>query len=291
MGELSLGSANEIIERQLHKQIEGLEELLDADILAFVGEIVGGVDRLFRDALEHNQDKQRKLFVILETNGGYIEVVDRIVWTLRHHYSVIDFIIPSHACSAGTVLVMSGDAIWMDYYSILGPIDPQVEKSGGLVPALGYVEEYETLIEKSRQGTLTTAETTFLVQRFDPAELSRFKHARDLSISLLEEWLVRYKFKNWKVTETRKKPVTLADKKKRANQIGQKLTETRTWHSHGRGISMSVLRKDIGLQINDFGENSELNTALKLHEQLLTDYMFKRRHKFAVVVRGRYFGV
>jgi hypothetical protein len=35
---------------------------------------------------------------------------------------------------------MSGDAIYMTYYSRLGPIDPQVETSKGVpVPALGYL--------------------------------------------------------------------------------------------------------------------------------------------------------
>jgi len=54
--------------------------------------------------------------------------------------TVVDFLIPSHAMSAGTILAMSGDAIHMDYYSVLGPIDPQVEnQEGRLIPALGYL--------------------------------------------------------------------------------------------------------------------------------------------------------
>ena len=75
--------------------------------------------------------------------------------------------------SAGTVLVMSGDAIHMDYYSLLGPIDPQVQRPGatGLIPALGYLIQYERLIEKGRQGILTTAEAQILIDCFDQAEL------------------------------------------------------------------------------------------------------------------------
>ena len=37
----------------------------------------------------------------------------------------------------------------MDYYSVLGPIDPQVNRGEGLVPALGYLKKYDELIEKS----------------------------------------------------------------------------------------------------------------------------------------------
>jgi ClpP class serine protease len=69
--------------------------------------------------------KRRKLVFVLETPGGYAEVARRISDALRHHYDEVDFLIPSHAMSAGTILVMSGDAIHMDYHSVLGPIDPQ----------------------------------------------------------------------------------------------------------------------------------------------------------------------
>jgi ClpP class serine protease len=94
--------------------------------------------------------------------------------------------------SAGTVLVMSGDTIHMDYASTLGPIDPQVRnRAEQWVPALGYLEQYDRLVEKSKAGTLTTAELTYLLQNFDPAELYQYEQERELSIALLEEWLVR----------------------------------------------------------------------------------------------------
>lgn len=59
---------------------------------------------------------------------------------------------------------MCGDAIHMDYFSVLGPIDPQVERPDGkMIPALGYLEKYKELIDKSVSGNLTTAEMTFLI--------------------------------------------------------------------------------------------------------------------------------
>ena len=91
--------------------------------------------------------------MVLTTGGGYIEVAQRIADTFRKHYQHIEFVIPNYVYSAGTVLVMCGDVIWMDYYSRLGPIDPQIEnKSGRMVPALGYLRQYEKLIEKANAG-------------------------------------------------------------------------------------------------------------------------------------------
>jgi len=124
------GTANAIIEEQLDKHARALEEsALKADLLTFVGPIEGGAEDVVRDAVEFRCDDRRtkkpKLAVLLETPGGYIEVVQRVVNTLRNHYRQVDFIIPNFAMSAGTVLALSGDNIFMDYYSILGPIDPQ----------------------------------------------------------------------------------------------------------------------------------------------------------------------
>jgi len=41
-----------------------------------------------------------------------------------------------------------------------------------------------------------------LLQQLDLAELHSFEEARELSNSLLKEWLATYKFKDWTITET-----------------------------------------------------------------------------------------
>ena len=119
--------------------------------------------------------------MILTTFGGYIEVVDRIVGTLRNHYSTVEFVIPDCANSAGTVLAISGDAIFMDYYSRLGPIDPQVQKvrEAKMVPALGYLERYQELIDKAHAGNISLAEIQLLIDGFDQAELYHYEQQRE----------------------------------------------------------------------------------------------------------------
>ena len=93
---------------------------------------------------------------------------------------------------------MSGDNIYMDYYSVLGPIDPQMQnKEGKWVPALGYLDKINELIQKAQNNTLTQAEFIIL-KDFDLAELRAYEQAKELTIDLLKSWLVRYKFKTWK---------------------------------------------------------------------------------------------
>ena len=285
-------NANEFIEQQLDERIKEIETQYKAHAISFVGPIVSGVDDIIRLAAERRHSEpppRRKLVFLLTTTGGYIEIVQRIVATLRNHYQLIDFIIPNYAYSAGTVLAMSGDAIHMDYYSRLGPIDPQVEtQKGRLVPALGYLEKYNELIKKAQLGQITMPEVQLLIQGFDQAELHQIEQARELSVALLIEWLVKYKFKNWKKTRTRKLRVNKQMKMQRAEEIARDLNETKKWHTHGHGISMDVLNKDLNLLIDNFGEDSALSSAIRGYNDLLSDYMAKLGIRGSIHFSGSY---
>ena len=92
---------------------------------------------------------------MLETIGGFAEVARRISDTFRRHYTVVDFLIPSHAMSAGTILAMSGDAIHMDYYSVLGPIDLKSRiKRRRLIPRSDISSDTRTCWKRQIRETL-----------------------------------------------------------------------------------------------------------------------------------------
>ncbi len=128
-----------------------------------------------------------------------MEEVRNIVQVIRHNYKHVHSLVPGYAMSAGTVLVMSGDKIYMDYLSRLGPIDPQIQANRGerVVPALSYLRQFERLVEKSREEPLTAPELA-LLNKLDLAELHQLELAGKLSVSLIEDWLTKYKFKDWK---------------------------------------------------------------------------------------------
>lgn len=279
-----------LVEERLAENLEEVEKALDADGLTFAGPITYGVDDLIRETIEDVTPKKARLVVILETTGGYIEVAQRIADTFRHHYGQVEFVVPNFAMSAGTVLVMSGDAIYMDYYSVLGPIDPQVQRRGtnAMVPALGYLAKYKELIDKAACGALSSAEITYLVERFDPAELYAYEQARELSTSLLKEWLATYKFKNWTHTRSRGLPVTDDMRRQRAEEIASKLNNSDHWHSHSRGISMAVLKADLNLEIEDFGANPDLGGRIRAYYKLLRRYMGRRGHLGVIHRRNNY---
>jgi hypothetical protein len=287
-------TANEFVENELHRRLEQIEGIYAGHALSLNGPLIDGVDDFLRGSVERRRagtPKTDRLVIVLTTEGGYIETVQRMVDTVRRHYRFVDFIIPNQAFSAGTIMALSGDSIHMDYYSRLGPIDPQIESQPGRrVSALGYLERYNALLKRAQNPkiAISPAEVNLLISGFDQGELYHYEQARELSIALLEKWLVSYKFKNWTVTETRKMPVTETMKRKRASTIGKQLNETKRWHSHGHGISMEVLRRDLNLLIDDFEQDPPRCAAIRGYYTLLSDYMLKRGANGTVHIVGDY---
>ena len=150
------------IKDQLTQHLDEIERSLDADVVAIISPIVPGLEQGLRYAVDMLDCKKSSVAVILDTPGGVVEVVERMVTTLRSVYSEVVVIVPDRAMSAGTILALSADRIMMDHLSCLGPIDPQIEKDGKLVPALSYLNQYERLNKKAQEGELTTAEYALL---------------------------------------------------------------------------------------------------------------------------------
>ena len=250
--------ANRCLEETLDALAGKVGDQLSATPMAILGPILGNLDLNLRRAVESipTANKRSKAAVIVDTEGGVVEVVERMVGILRYHFSELHFIIPDRAMSAGTIFAMSGDAVWMDYFSCLGPIDPQIERDGKLVPALSYVVQFEQLVRKSLAGEISPAEL-ILLQKLDLGDLHFYEQARNLSIDLLVEWLSRYKFKDWHRTETRKVEVDDATRQARAKEIAEALSDNTRWKTHGRPITMKVLTEQLNLRINDFVREPE----------------------------------
>ena len=253
-----------------------LESLLKCDVLSYYGPILDGNENMFLKIVEElapDTKHSDTLAIVLTTTGGSAVAVERYVNIVRKHYKKVIFIIPDYAYSAGTIFCMSGDEIWMDYFSVLGPIDPQVKnKDGRFVPALGYLDKVNSLIEKAKDGTLTNAEFVIL-KDFDLAELRAFEQARELTIELLKKWLVKYKFKNW-TSHKDGRQVTFDEKQQRAADIAAALGDNNTWKSHGRPINIDEL-EELKLRIEDFSEKTDIRNAIREYYDLSKDLISK----------------
>lgn len=275
------------IKSKLDEHIGAIGEALKADVIAILSPILPGLDLRLRAAIDAIPNKRTTVALILDTPGGVVEIVERMVAAIRFVYDEVVVIVPDRAMSAGTILALSADRIMMDHLSCLGPIDPQIERDGKLVPALSYLNQFERLRDKSEAGELTTAEYA-LLSKLDLGELYQFEQARELSIELLIKWLSRYKFKDWQVTETSKTDVTPEMKKERAEHIAGLLNNPDRWHSHGRAIDMKTLQDEVGLRIDNLEDeaNAALHERIRKYFELLTDYISRETLLSFVHTRG-----
>lgn len=272
----------------LNSKLSILEQHLNADVLVYYGPIGNLNENVFLKIVEElaqTPNRHETLYIVLTTTGGSAIAVERYVNIIRYHYKEVHFIVPDYAYSAGTIFCMSGDSILMDYFSVLGPIDPQVQnKDGKWVAALGYLDKVNEYIEKAKVGTLSDVEFAIL-KDFDLAELRSFEQARDLTIDLLKKWLVKYKFKNWD-KHSDGTEVSIEEKEQRAREIAAHLSDNNDWKSHGRPINIEVL-KELKLKIEDYSNKSELRGIIRDYYETMSDYV--RLKGFSIFIHDRIF--
>ena len=261
----------------LHAKLEEIEDHCNADALTIYGQILPPIDHLVRLAIESLPQRRNALLVIIDTPGGIAETAERIVSTLRYYYQEVKFLIPDSAMSAGTVLVMSGDAILMDHFSRLGPIDPQLFVEGKPIATsvLSYIEQFERLVRRSEEGTLTSAELV-LLQKLDLADLRQYELAAELSVNLIREWLVHYKFKDWSMHSSTGANVTLEEKTQRAEEIARALNDQQRWGTHNRMIDRDVLA-GLGLRIDNIESDPKLSTLVQEYFWFFRDFAYGRQ--------------
>jgi hypothetical protein len=282
---------NDAIEMILEQANSELAEHFAADVIFLKASLEPPIDDFVKDEIEelkHHKKSRNKLSVFVETDGGFVETVERVVSVFRKHYDIVEYVIPNFAYSAGTILVLSGDELYMDYYSVLGPIDPQIDMDEeGSVPGMGYLAKFKELLARindpAKEPEETRGELAYLIKRFDPAILFTIEQAIEHSKSLLRTWLPKYKFKSWTVKETSGEPVTAADRQQRADDIATILGNAEHWHSHGRGIGIKDLESDlIKLKVVNYGDDKALNGNISHYYGLLIDYMRKNGYKSAL---------
>ena len=198
-----------------------------------------------------------KLDVYLETPGGVGEAAEEIVEFLRSKFNVISFVVSGEAKSAGTLMVLSGDEILMTDTGSLGPIDAQVRVGRSIVSAFDYIEWVDEKREEAENKEKLNPFDATMVAQISPGELKGVFHALKFAEDLVVEWLKKYKFKTWKVTETKKMPVTEEIKERRAKEIVSELINHGKWRLHGRSIKRTDLEQ-IGLKITNLENFSRL---------------------------------
>ena len=102
-GRVRIPPLDEVVTARLDEQQERIATELDTDVVTLIAPLERGVDRVLRRAIEVNveEGKREKVSIILSTPGGVVEVLERMLATVRKEYGHLTVIVPDAAMSAG----------------------------------------------------------------------------------------------------------------------------------------------------------------------------------------------
>lgn len=195
----------------------------------------------------HKMDRNKGLDLILHTPGGNLVAAEALVTYLKSMFGKdIRAIVPQLSMSAGTMIAFSCKEIVLGKHSSLGPIDPQM----GNMPCQAIIAEFERARKEIISDPKNAALWQFIISKYHPTLLSSCKHAIDMSVQLVEDWLKDSMFENEK------------DKTKKVIEHFSSHDNSKT---HARHISVETC-KDMGLKI------VELESDNKLQDLVLTTH-------------------
>ena len=211
---------------------------------------------IIRDMLKDVKN-QSEVDIYIETPGGNGVTAEEIARFLHNKFSKVNFVISGEAKSAGTILVLSGNEIFMTETGSLGPIDAQISIGRSVISAYDYMEWITAKMdEANKNGKLNPVDATMVAQ-ITPGEIQLVNHSLEFAKDLVKDWLYTYKFSNWKRTSTKNATVTDEMKRERANKVADEFANHSRWRTHGRSLKISDL-EEIGLMVNSLDETPEI---------------------------------
>lgn len=228
----------------------------------------------------------KHLDFFLETPGGSGETAEDIVRLLRARFDSVEFIIAGETKSAGTILTLSGDEIWMTKTGSLGPIDAQMKIGRTQISAHGYMEWVKKVKKKASKIRRLEPFEAVMTAQVSPGELTLVKNSLSYAKELVQNWLVQYKFKNWYKTETRGLEVTEEMKIKRAKEIASALCNQKTWLTHRRSIKAEDL-ENLKLKVRRVEKDKKITDIIyRLHTLLRLLYSMSDIYKIFATEDG-----
>jgi len=246
------------IEKKLNEKLTELQKSRDNNacfpLLMGESSIVNAVvDDTFEELRLKYKSCDGKINVIVDSGGGDIDAAYNLANLFRKFGSKeLHFIVPRWAKSAATLLVCSGDKIFMTPVAELGPLDPQITEFNPLEKRLEsfsplHVEATLELIRKEfADGNEKLANG--LMERLQfPLTLGSFTKSLDIS----EQYLI-------KLLSSR----MLKNDLEKAKQIAKQLTTG--YADHGFSINVDEA-KQLGLNVTELADD-ELDLIWNIHK-------------------------
>ena len=177
--------------------------------------------------LLHNVPPGEDVELLLHTHGGSGDAAEKLIRMVRAcvGQAEIHIIVPDFAKSAGTLMVLGADRVVMSDMSELGPIDPQMDGSGGWQPVQNYLDAYE---EHTQNLTADPGNipSQIMLGKLDPTIVKLCQAVKERALQSAERLLQEGMFLNGR-----------GNNGGNSTKTARELLDTTRWRSHTQMIS------------------------------------------------------
>lgn len=201
----------------------------------------------------HGMDCTKPLTLILHTPGGQISGTESIVNYLLAKFNDIEVIVPALAMSAGTMVALAANRIFLGRHSQLGPIDPQIMISNKPVSAQALLAQFSKARDDISRDPTTAPLWAPLLGQIGPAGVVSAQRANKYSKEMVRDWL------QLRMLAGRENAETLAD------SIADYFSQSEDHLDHGKRIGFEDAERQ-GVEV------IRLEDDQALQEEVLTAY-------------------
>jgi ATP-dependent protease ClpP protease subunit len=204
----------------------------------------------------HGLPVENGLDLVIHLPGGSGEAAEALVSYVRSKFDDVRVLVPHAAMSAATMLACAGDQIVLGKHSFLGPIDPQfiiqTELGRASVAAHAIEEQFIKAKEEISKDQKLLAAWVPIIRQYGPALIVQCQLARELSETLVADWLTKYMFSTRDESGKR-----VPDQSDRGKEIAKKLADHSHFKSHSRFIDREKAR-EFGLTVTNLEADQDL---------------------------------
>lgn len=162
--------------KDLNEKIIELQNKIEADILFYYGDIakdpvhpksqisVEDVEAMYKRSLQMRP--RDEVYLVLQVEGGPSDACFIFIEYLRKFYKKINVVISTYAKSAGSILALSSDCLYMDSDAALSDFRPQYD-----VADYGLTEKSDIKEIIATQGKLISEHATFTFEKLQEGKL------------------------------------------------------------------------------------------------------------------------
>jgi hypothetical protein len=283
----------QLAQNRLEELSQRIETELDCDLICFNSYINKASAQVFNETIikmvTKSRKKNKRLVILLNTNGGESDEVVNMVNNIRRFYEHVLFIITKSASSAGTLFSFSGNEIYMQKTSSLGPIDLQVGINGKEAYPFKVMKKLARKVEGLTLGKKALTELSLSEQyEFNGFDNLKYYHRYDENYQFQEtvrhiakEYLTTYKFPAFENLDQQEKDkiASIVDK-----LIDDDLMKENGLFFHSTEMFIEQSNK-LGLQVKDLEQDlPKVYIDINEFDQLCNEYAWLRGRNLDYVI-------